>query len=882
MPRQARDRATGRGLLSALLAAACVCATAPARADWPTCRGSPQHTGCLDDQAGPKTPAVRWAYKAQEDYIASPLIEGGAVYFPALGPFNTGLFHCLTAQDNLPRLHWSKQAPVIKRPVVCSPVSAEGLLFFGDGMHQSDDAALYCVMANTGRPVWQYPIPGKLVHLEESPTVDRGRIYTGGGDAGVICLEVRRVLLDGKEMDLAGSQALIEQRWKQLAAEHGKAGTQALTYSAEPNEDALPKPVPKRVWQKGKGVWHVDTPVTVVGDAVLVGSAFLDEEKIGRRSLLCLRASDGETAWELPLALNPWAGATVSGHMALAGCSSIRFDTDAIDKATGEVVAVHLDTGRVAWRRQVPGGVLSTLAVKDGLAIFTATDGKLRAWQVETGKEAWAYDARHPFFAGPAVAGGAVYAADLTGLLHAVQLANGRPQWVFDVVNAAGTQLPGMVYGSPVVQRGQIYLTTCNVQGPNAGKPGMVVCVGDRQEIERGAAGAMLQIDKPKRAVRVPCRIAPRKLPTLADTYPLEVIACFPAPIGQKAHETAVSTEAKPSALHQALVQIGLQPGHPVHGDTTEQPSGSEVSLALEFTDVTGQVRAVPIEETLIDERTGRTMPPLKWFFTGSVLREPPAAGVPRAYAADLSGTLVTLFPVTAETVLQSSLSMKPRAFLRLDTNKILLPPEGTDVRLVISAASASAPVSVSSLLDAFGPFAAPPVRYREARPDALSALHAEMAQGPLPEPALRVGIRLLPDPPARIRQAAVPDVPSAPVASAQPLPSIRRLPAGPLARADSPDPRLPPNLPTVPRVDPDRQASNAIGALDASGSAVPGEPPALRQTSATFVRLTIPEPVSSADAVRLTTPLPDDETPVAIPLMRRRPELPVRGKQTR
>jgi hypothetical protein len=149
-----------------------------------TARGSAQRTGCVDDQAGPKAPAVIWAYKAQENYVASPLLEGSAVYFPALGPFNTGLFHCLAAQDNQPRLLWSKQAPVIKRPLVCSPVASEGLLIFGDGMHQTYDAMLYCVMADTGRPVWQYPLQGKFMHLEASPTVNRGRVYTGGGDAG--------------------------------------------------------------------------------------------------------------------------------------------------------------------------------------------------------------------------------------------------------------------------------------------------------------------------------------------------------------------------------------------------------------------------------------------------------------------------------------------------------------------------------------------------------------------------------------------------------------------------------------------------------------------------------------------------------------------------
>ncbi len=878
MPQQPRDKTTGRGLLTTVLAA-CVCATTLAHADWPTCRGSAQRTGNLDDQAGPRTPAVRWAYKAQEDYIASPLLEGSAIYFPALGPFNTGMFHCLTAQNNQPRLHWSKQAPVIKRPLVCSPVSSEGLLYFGDGMHQTDDAILYCVMADTGRPVWQYPVPGKLVHLEASPTVDRGRVYTGGGDAGVICLNAKRVLLDGKEMDLASSQDLIEQRWKQLTTENVKAGAQALTYSAEPNEDALPKPAPKLVWQKGKGVWHVDTPVTVAGDSVLVGSAYLDEEKIGKRSLLCLRASDGEPAWELPLEINPWAGATVSGHIVLVGCSSIRFDTETINTATGEVVAVYIDTGRVAWRKKVPGGVLSAIAVKDGLAIFTATDGKLRAWQIDTGKEAWQFDARHPFFAGPAVAGGVVYAADLTGLLHAVQLANGRPLWTFDVVNTTGTQLPGMVYGSPVVHRGQIYLTTCNVQGPNAGKPGMVVCVGDKQELEAGAAGATLQIDKPKRTVRIPCRIAPRKLPTLADVYPLEVIACFPAPIGQKSHETAVSTEVKPSDLHQALLQLGLQPGAPVHGDTTEQPTGSEVSLALEITDVTGQLRVIPIEETLIDERTGRSMPPLKWFFTGSVLREPAAAGLPRAYAADLSGTLITLFPVTSETVLQSSLSMKPRATLRLDTDKALLPPEGTAARLIISAEPAWVPVSLRSQLDASSPFAVPPVRYRTPQPTTLSALFPVALQGRLQEPVLREGTRLTADELAKIRQAMAPEPAQLFMSSATPMPPKRRLPAGALARAAIPESSQIPSLPPVPRTDPERQGLSIAATLRAADPAVPGTLPSLRQVPVTFMRLTIPEPVSSADAIRLNPPLPDDAAPVRLPVLPGKIELPVKKK---
>jgi hypothetical protein len=51
-----------------------------------------------------------------------------------------------------------------------------------------------------------------------------------------------------------------------------------------------------------------------------------------------------------------------------------------------------------------------------------------------------------------------------------------------------------------------------------------------------------------------------------------------------------------------------------------------------------------------------------------------------------LSGTLIALMPVTDETVLQTHLTMKEERLVKLDTNKNILPEEGTDVRLVLEA----------------------------------------------------------------------------------------------------------------------------------------------------------------------------------------------------
>jgi hypothetical protein len=73
-----------------------------------------------------------------------------------------------------------------------------------------------------------------------------------------------------------------------------------------------------------------------------------------------------------------------------------------------------------------------------------------------------------------------VYAGDLKGVLHAVGLADGAPKWALDVGKDPAVAAPGMFYGGPVVHGGRIYAATCNLEGPNAGKPTAVVCVGEK------------------------------------------------------------------------------------------------------------------------------------------------------------------------------------------------------------------------------------------------------------------------------------------------------------------------------------------------------------------------------------------------------------------
>jgi outer membrane protein assembly factor BamB len=657
----------------------------PARGDWPTARGNVLRTGCVDGQSGPAKPGILWVYKSPEHFVAAPVPGATGLFVGGIGAFNTGAFHTLALAAQAPeRVLWSKTAPFITRPTVCSPAFVDGLVIFGDGMHQTDDATLYCVRAEDGLPVWLRPVPGRLVHLEAPPTVDRNRVYVCGGDAGVLCLELKRVVTpQGQEQDLAAVVPALAKQWGEMLAKYKLEKQRDPQFALPPAETALPIPSPKLVWQQGQGKWHVDAPATAVGDSVLVASAFLDEEKIGRRSLLCLKAADGSVVWECPLQVNPWSGPTVAGQTVLVGCSSIRFDRKLLGQAQGEVLGIDLANGQVRWREKLPAGVLSPIAVQGETAVYTSTDGKVTARHVPTGRALWSYQAANPFFAGVAIAGDAVYAADLKAQVYSLRLADGQPRWTFNLAADPAVQSRTMVFGSPVVHGGDLYLATCNLDG-EADQPSVVVCLSDKAQATAATAQPLAVLPDRRRVV-IPCRIAPRKLPTLQEIYPLEVVASFPSPRGQKAHETIVTFECKPSEVHKSLESLGLKPGKPARGEEGSGV-GPELRVLLEVPSILGKPREIPVERTMLDTRTGKLMPPLSWRFTGSALRQPDPNKDDKVYGADLSGTLIALFPVTDETVCQTGLTMREEGLLKLEVNRAVLPPEGTAVKLILEA----------------------------------------------------------------------------------------------------------------------------------------------------------------------------------------------------
>jgi hypothetical protein len=109
--------------------------------------------------------------------------------------------------------------------------------------------------------------------------------------------------------------------------------------------------------------------------------------------------------------------------------------------------------------------------------------------------------------------------------------------------------------------------------------------------------------------------------------------------------------------------------------------------------DATGLERKVTMDKAMVDSRNGKPFPKkveskdIEWRFTGSTLFQPDPNKPDKIYGADYSGTLIAIFPVTSDTVMQTSLTIKYEGIMKLELNTKVLPKEGTPVKLVIEAA---------------------------------------------------------------------------------------------------------------------------------------------------------------------------------------------------
>src|SRR5262249_54510278 len=212
-----------------------------------------------------------------------------------------------------------------------------------------------------GNRIWQLrtPPPDQLVHLEGTPSVAGDRAYIGGGSLGVISVDISKLSLEGKPVQAKDVQKIIDEKWAALQKKFAEDKKKDPDFAIPPTEDDLPKVAPDVLWKQGQKKWHVDAPVNLVGDRLLVSSAFLDKEKEGDRAVYSLEAKTGKEQWRAALTANPWGGPSVIDKQVVVTGSSIGFYPTALKGAKGEIAAFELESGKPLWQKDVPGGVVS-------------------------------------------------------------------------------------------------------------------------------------------------------------------------------------------------------------------------------------------------------------------------------------------------------------------------------------------------------------------------------------------------------------------------------------------------------------------------------------------------------------------------------------------
>ena len=123
----------------------------------------------------------------------------------------------------------------------------------------------------------------------------------------------------------------------------------------------------------------------------------------------------------------------------------------------------------------------------------------------------------------------------------------------------------------------------------------------------------------------------------------LELLACTP---NSREHEAVLTTAARPSHIHLALLMLGLEPGNPLKAEFTDdgtikvtRPAGPRVQVTVVYEKDGKQVEH-PANQWVVHRDTGEPLPSNVWLFTGSAIVEFDGQ---RVYMADVNGTVMSI-----------------------------------------------------------------------------------------------------------------------------------------------------------------------------------------------------------------------------------------------
>jgi len=206
-----------------------------------------------------------------------------------------------------------------------------------------------------------------------------------------------------------------------------------------------------------------------------------------------------------------------------------------------------------------------------------------------------------------------------------------------------------------------------------------------------------LKIDRAKRQIVIAAAVAQRQVA-------LEFLLCTER---TKDHESLLTTRAKPSSLHAGLLLLGLAPGKPARWTNPVDgkpvflpPKGAMLEITLRWKDEKGVLREAPPADWMLAVATKKRPDPTQWVFVGSDVLDD------GRYWADIEGHHISVANFASSVIDVPFRSTDQDALREFTANPATVPPKGTAVEVVITAAKdaeKAADARITFAIDAFG-----------------------------------------------------------------------------------------------------------------------------------------------------------------------------------
>ena len=192
---------------------------------WATYRGNPQRTGNTDNKAGPEKPAVLWAVKSQDHFVASPVpVKDGVLRRRARRVQPADRRRCSRSPRRTRRSRRGRSQPRTSSSRRSARRRSRATTSSSATACTRTPAA--CCTASTRRPASRSgnsPLPGDLIHLEGAPASPAARSSSAAGRRACSASNSTRPRSTARTTTSPTIAKMQDEKWKELQAKYEEA-----------------------------------------------------------------------------------------------------------------------------------------------------------------------------------------------------------------------------------------------------------------------------------------------------------------------------------------------------------------------------------------------------------------------------------------------------------------------------------------------------------------------------------------------------------------------------------------------------------------------------------------------------------------------------------